>query len=81
MIMLRDLIAAEERLEAAEREYRRYTENPAEWVATYESVDKAGKRSLNIGQGHLDRHARLLGDVEGERRALLALRQRFIEGG
>jgi hypothetical protein len=45
--MIRDVIAAEEALEAAEAEFRRFNTDFNDWSA-YESMDKRGKRTLNV---------------------------------
>jgi hypothetical protein len=42
-----DVIAAEEALEAAEAEFRRCNTDINDWSA-YESMDKRGKRTLNV---------------------------------
>ena len=78
MVRLRDLIAAEERLDAAEAEYREYNNDPSKWAA-FESVDKQGRRSLNVSEHDFERRDSLRGRVDYERRALLSLRRAFVE--
>ena len=78
MVKWRDLIAAEERLEAAEAEYRKYNGDPEQWAA-FESVDPQGRRSLNVSKFHFEKRDALLAQIEHERRAVLAMRKRFVE--
>ena len=80
MVRLKDLIDAEQRFEAAEAEFRRVNNDPSEWAA-FESVDRQGRRSLNVSEHHFERLDTLRAQVEHERRAVLALRRRFIEEG
>ena len=55
-VKVRDLIAAEETLEAAEAELRRLTTDIDNWSA-YESLDKRGKRVLNVMPAQFERQA------------------------
>ncbi len=77
-VKIRDLIAAEEALERAEQDFLRLN-NPDEWSA-WESVDKRGKRSLNVLPAHFERREAAMGRVEAARQQLLATKRAFLEG-
>ncbi len=76
LVKIRDLIAAEEALEKAEQESRGLRQNPDQWSA-FESMDRQGRRHLNISEAQFQRQADLDAQVELRRRALIALRQQF----
>jgi len=76
---LRDVIAAEELLEAAEADYRRLNDNPSEWSA-WESLDKRGKRTLNVLPGHFERRQAAIGRVRAAQQQLLAAKRGFMAG-
>jgi hypothetical protein len=73
------LIAAEEALDAAESEYRKFNDDPRQWMA-YESLDKRGMRHLNIQSGHFEHRDALLQNIEVRRTELRSLRAAFVEG-
>lgn len=77
-VKIRDVIAAEEALEAAEAEYRRFNTDIDNWSA-YESMDKRGKRTLNVTEAHFQRRDSRLLEIEVARRNLLAVKRAFIE--
>ena len=79
VILMKDLIAAEEAYLAAEREKRSFNNNPDAWSA-YESVDREGRKHLNILPAQYGRQAALEAKVVEQRTALVALRQAFMEG-
>ncbi len=79
MIKVRDLIAAEEALEAAEAEFRDYNTDSRQWSA-FESLDKRGKKHLNIQPGHFEHQDFLVQKIEARRNELRALRAQFLEG-
>ncbi len=79
MIKIRDLIAAEEALEAAEADYRRLNDNPSEWSA-WESVDKQGRRALNVHAGHFERREHAISRVQAAQQQLLAAKRGFMAG-
>jgi hypothetical protein len=75
-VKIRDLIAAEEALEAAEREARELRQNPALWSA-FESMDRQGRRSLNVSAAQFERQDFADAQVRARMQELLALRQQF----
>lgn len=79
MIKIRDLIAAEEALEAAEEEFRKLNNDPREWSA-FESMDERGKRTLNVMPGHFERREYAIGRVRAAEQELLATKRAFLAG-
>ena len=77
MVKIRDLIAAEEELEAAEAEFRRYNDDAQQWSA-FESLDKHGKRHLNLMPGHFERRDALLQAIRARHIEMRALRAQFL---
>lgn len=78
MVKVRELIAAEEALEAAEAEYRRVTDVD-DWSA-YESMDKRGKRTLNIMSAQFERQEFARQNITAARLQLIAVKRAFLEG-
>ena len=76
---VRDLIAAEEALEQAEREYRSLNDNPAQWSA-FESVSQEGRKVLNVLPGHLERRQTALDNIRAAEQNLLAVKRAFFAG-
>lgn len=76
MIKIKDLIAAEEAYEAAEKESRALRQDPDQWSA-FEIMDRQGKRSLVVGEAQFQRQAHLDAQVQARMQELVALRQRF----
>lgn len=79
MTKIRDLIAAEEAVEEAEREFRRLNDDPQEWSA-FESVDRFGKRSLNILPGHFERREAAQHRITAAQQQLRATKRAYLEG-
>ncbi len=79
MIRVLDIIAAEEAVEAAETAYRRLNDDIDEWSA-FESVDKQGKRSLNVSPVHFERRDAALAGITAAEQQLLATKQLFFAG-
>ncbi len=79
MIKIRDLIAAEEAVEAAEEDFRKLNNDPSQWAA-FESMDKRGKRTLNVMPGHFERREHAIGRVQAAQQQLLATKRAFLEG-
>ena len=79
MIKIRDVIAAEEVLEAAEAEFRRLNDDPSQWAA-FESMDKQGRRTLNVHATHFERREAALAHVQAAHQQLLATKRDFISG-
>ena len=79
MIKIRDLIAAEEALEAAEAEYRKIHNDPRVWSA-FESMDKRGKRSLNVMPAQFARQEDAANKVKAAHQQLLACKRAFLLG-
>jgi hypothetical protein len=79
IVKVRDLIAAEEALEAAERDYQQFNGDPHQWSA-FESLDRQGKRHLNIQPGHYERREMLLEKITARQNELRALRAAFVKG-
>ncbi|MFI6366039.1 hypothetical protein ACIBG0_25160 [Nocardia sp. NPDC050630] len=77
-IRVSDLIAAEERFDAAEKELREHS--ASEESSTFESIDKQGRKSLNVSGIYFERHEQLLHRVEKAYYDLAAIRRRFVEG-
>jgi hypothetical protein len=78
-VKIRDLIAAEEALEAAEAEYRRLTTDFDNWSA-YESLDKRGKRTLNVMPAQFERQESAQQNIRAARLQLIATKRAFLEG-
>jgi hypothetical protein len=76
IVKVRDLIAAEEALEAAEKESRALRQNPEEWSA-FESLDREGRRHLHVSAAQFQRQDFLDVQVQARMRELFALRQQF----
>lgn len=79
MILLKDSIAAEEPFLAAEHEFRSFNNSPDQRSA-FETVDRQGRKHLNILPAQYDRQEALEAKVVEQRAALLALRKAYIEG-
>ena len=79
MIKIRDLIAAEEALEAAEAESRKLSHDTTTWSA-FESMDKRGKRTLNILPAQFARQEDAANRVKAAQQQLLATKRAFLEG-
>ncbi len=79
MTKVRDLIAAEEAIEEAEREYRRLSTDQTEWSA-FESVDRFGKRSLNLMPAHFERLDAARARITAAEQQLRATKRAFFEG-
>ncbi len=79
MIKIRDLIAAEEAVEAAETAYRKLNNDVNEWSA-FESMDKQGKRTLNVSPVHFERRDAARAGIETAHQQLLAAKRAFFEG-
>ncbi|MEU7628671.1 hypothetical protein AB0C34_01615 [Nocardia sp. NPDC049220] len=79
MIKIKDLIESEERVDAAEREYRELMK-PENWSA-HESLDKEGRRHLHVNELTFQRQDQALKRLEAARSDSIALRRAFIEGG
>ena len=76
VVKIRDLIAAEEALEAAEGEFRKFNDDPSQWMA-FESLDKRGRKHLNIHPGHFEHREALMKNVEARHIELRSLRVQF----
>jgi hypothetical protein len=79
VIKLRDVIAAEEAVETAEAEYRKLNNDPREWAA-FESVDRFGKRSLNVLPGQFERLDAARNRITAAEQQLLAVKRAFMAG-
>jgi hypothetical protein len=79
VVKIRDLIAAEEALEAAEDEFRTLNNDYRQWSA-YESLDKRGKRVLNVMPAQFERRGDALRHIEVARLQLIAAKRSFLEG-
>ncbi len=79
MIKIRDLIAAEEAVEAAEVAYRKLNDDMDEWSA-YESMDRRGKRTLNVSPVHFERRDAARAGIATAQQQLLAAKRAFLEG-
>ena len=79
MIKIRDLIAAEEALEAAEAESRKLSHDTSTWSA-FESMDKRGRRTLNILPAQFARQEDAANKVKAAHQQLLATKRAFLEG-
>lgn len=80
LVKIRDLIAAEEAVEAAEKESHELRHNPNMWSA-FESMDKQGRRHLNISAAQFERQDFADAKVCEAHQALMALRQQFAPCG
>jgi hypothetical protein len=49
-------------------------------VTSFESMDKRGKRTLNVMPGHFERRADALARVTVARHQLIAAKQAFLQG-
>jgi hypothetical protein len=78
-VKIRDVIAAEEALEQAEREFRELNDNPSQWSA-FESMDKRGKRTLNVTAAHFERRDAALNRINAARSQLLEAKRGFLAG-
>ncbi len=76
---LRDIIAAEEALESAEAEFRTLNDDPRQWSA-FESMDKRGKRTLNVSPVHFERREAACAGIATAQQQLLAAKRAFFEG-
>ena len=76
---IRDLIAAEEALEAAEDDFRTLNNDYRQWSA-YESLDKRGKRVLNVMPAQFERRGDAMRRIEVARLQLIAAKRSFLEG-
>jgi hypothetical protein len=76
---IRDLIAAEEALEAAEDDFRTLNNDYRQWSA-YESLDKRGKRVLNVMPAQFERRGDAMRRIEIARFQLIAAKRSFLEG-
>ncbi len=56
---------------------RSYSSDPRQWSA-FESLDKQGKRHLNINPGHFDKLERLQQNVKNRHAELRSLRAAFV---
>ncbi len=79
MLKLRDIIAAEEAVEAAEAAYRKLNDDVNQWSA-YESMDKRGKRTLNFTEVHFARRDAAQRGIATAEQRLLAAKRAFLEG-
>ena len=79
MVKIRDLIAAEEALEAAEDEFRTLNNDYRQWSA-YESLDKRGKRVLNVMPAQFERQENAQQNIRAARLQLIATKRAFLEG-
>ncbi len=79
MVKLRDLIAAEEAVEAAEAAYRTLNDDVSAWSA-FESMDKQGKRTLNVSPLHFERRDAARARIATAHQQLLAAKRGFLEG-
>jgi hypothetical protein len=77
-VKIRDLMAAEQRLDEAEAEVRK-AQNPDEWSA-HESVDKLGKRTIHLAEGHFEKLDYLRKRVEVAENELRQLQRAFARG-
>jgi hypothetical protein len=78
-VKIRDLIAAEEALEAAEEEFRQLNNDHRQWSA-YESMDRRGKRVLNVLPAQFERRENAMQRINVARQQLLATKRAFLEG-
>ncbi len=79
MIKIRDLIVAEEAVEAAETAYRTLNDDVSAWSA-FESMDKQGKRTLNVSPLHFERRDAARAGIATAQQQLLAAKRAFLEG-
>jgi ferritin-like metal-binding protein YciE len=79
VVKLRDIIAAEEALEAAEEEFRQLNNDPRQWSA-FETLDKRGKRVLNVLESQFERRGEAMHRINAARQQLLATKRAFMEG-
>ncbi len=79
MIRILDLVALEKALEAAEVAFKNLNDDVDEWSA-FESMDKQGKRSLNVSALHYERRDAALAGITAAEQQLLATKQLFFAG-
>ncbi len=79
MIKLRDIIVAEEAVEAAELAFRTLNDDVNAWSA-FESMDKQGKRTLNVSPVHFERRDAARAGIATAQLRLLAAKRAFLEG-
>ncbi len=79
MIRILDIIAAEEAVEAAEGAYGKLNNDVNEWSA-FESMDKQGKRTLNVSPLHFERRDAACAGIATAQQRLLAAKRAFFEG-
>ncbi len=79
MIRILDLVAAEESIEAAEAAYKKLNDDIDEWSA-FESMDKQGKRTLNVSPIHFERRDAARAGIATAQQQLLAAKRAFLEG-
>lgn len=60
---LRDVMAAEQRLDEAEKALRTFETEPDEWSG-HQSIDKLGKRTLHLSPFHFDKRDALARERE-----------------
>ena len=76
---IRDIIDAEEELDAALAEQKREIEDADRWSA-HESVDPQGRRQLNMNRVHFDRAELMRSKVVAAEQRLAWVRRSFFEG-
>jgi hypothetical protein len=76
---IKDIIDAEEALDEALAEQRKFDDDPAAWAA-FESVDEQGRKKLNFNRVQFDRQELMRSKVAAAEQRLVWVKRSFFEG-
>ena len=79
IVRLKDIMAAEERLDEAITERTEFARNQDRWFAR-ESLDEHGHKGIHFSRGHFDMLERLDANVQAAENQLRALQRSFAGG-